>query len=307
MHPKFNGRLACLLLVTLTALASGPANAGTPEQAMALPLIVPEPVFASLGRVTGNLNQQRIMDRGSIIRISFPDNQQTLPADTGVVFFRQGLRLSQDGRSLGILAIPVGTGQSLTRTSEAQEVADPVAAGTAWVRLERLRQEITRGDSIMTRTQTEAWAAADPACAGNRKGEPDQSGKDGAAPAPFSVIALADNQASAGILSTSQDLVIISGGCKAGLTTGQTVSLWRPTSRGFGRKLDQAVEDRDNDSASVLDDNPGITRTLAPGHRIGNGVIVATYADAAIVRIRVATQPVQVGDQARPTHVRTQP
>lgn len=307
MHLKFNGAFAGLaIILTFTALASSrPAIAATPEQAMALPLIVPEPVFASLGRVTSNLNHQRIMDRGSIIRIRFPDDQQTLPADTAVVFFKQGLRLSDGERNLGILAIPVGYGHSLTRVSEAQDVADPVTPGIAWVRLERLRQEVARGDSIMTRTQNDAWAES--ACPKNQQNGAAKYDKSGAATPSFRVIALADSKASAGILSTTQDLVVVSGGCKAGLENGQPISLWRPSGSTFGRKLDQPVEARDNDSTSVLDDNPGITRTLAPGLRIGHGIVAAAYTDAAIVRIRVATQPVQVGDEARPTQVRKQP
>lgn len=308
MHPKFFGlRPFLLYAVTIAALAAPPLVAATPEQLMALPLIVPEPVFNSLGRVTSDLRNQRIMDRGSILRISFPDGQQSLPADMGVVFFRQGLRLTDGERKLGILAIPIGYGQALTRTAESQEVADPVSPGVGWVRLERTRQEVTRGDSIMTRAQAERWTEKTCLPNPNPNDAADPQGNNAIPATSFNVIALADSKASAGLISTTQDLVVISGGCKTGLNTGQSLSLWRPTIRAHGRKLDEAVEDRDNDSTSVLDDNPGITRTLAPGHRIGNGVVVAVYEHAAIVRIRVATQPVQIGDQVRPTHARKQP
>ncbi|MEY3982138.1 MAG: hypothetical protein RLZZ281_1007 [Pseudomonadota bacterium] len=276
-------------------------------QAPNLPIIVPEAVFANLGRVTGATLQQQIMDRGSIVRVQFADPKDRLAPDTPVVLFRQGLRLRNEGKSgdrnLGILAVPVGRGRTLQALTENAEIADPNEPGVAWVRLQSVRQEISRGDSLMSERDAQRWQAS--ACETPSEQEAPQ-------PKPRSstelqVIALVSSDVLADPLSTSLDLVIISGGCQAGLKTGQSLSLWRPPVTTFGRKLDQPIEARDNSSTSVLDDNPGITRTQVPGHRIGSGVIVATYAEAAIVRLRVATQPVQLGDQVRPTHIRNTP
>ena len=259
---------------------------------------MPEAVFSNLGRVTGATTEQRIMDRGSIIRIRLADNQDRLSPDTGVLLFRQGLRLRDGDRNLGILAVPVGRGRTLQRLSENEEIADPNEQGVAWVRLQAVRQEVSRGDSLMTEREAKQWEAGscDKTTSAESDRMPDADN--------MKVIALVSSNVLADPLSTSLDLVIISGGCQAGLAAGRSVSLWRPPVTTYGRKLDQPVEARDNNSASVIDDNPGILRTKTPGHRIGSGVVVAAYPDAAIVRLRVATQPIQVGDQARPTHIR---
>ncbi|MBU3667532.1 MAG: hypothetical protein FGM53_03215 [Rhodocyclaceae bacterium] len=282
--------LAGLLTAGLSSLALA--------QNLGLPIILPEAVFSSLGRVTGATTEQRIMDRGSIVRIRLGDNQERLSPDTGVLLFRQGLRLRDGGRSLGVLAVPVGRGRSLQRLSENEEIADPNEPGVAWVRLQSVRQEVSRGDSLMTERDAKQWEAGNCDKTTVGKADPTPDAED------IKVIALVSSNVLADPLSTSLDLVIISGGCAAGLTTGRAVSLWRPPVTTYGRQLDQPVEARDNNSASVIDDNPGILRTKTPGHRIGSGVIVAAYPDAAIVRLRIATQPIQVGDQARPTPLR---
>ncbi len=296
MRLNFNRRLPLRLFLvsTLTFGLSSLALA----QTLGLPLIVPEAVFAKLGRVTGATTQQRIMDRGSIIRIRLADSQDRLPPDTGVLLFRQGLRLRDGDRQLGVLAVPVGRGRTLQRLSENEEIADPDEPGVAWVRLQSVRQEVSRGDSLMTERDAKEWESSPcdkPAAA---KPDPTSDADD------VKVIALVSSNVLADPLSTSLDLVIISGGCHAGLTAGRSVSLWRPPVTTYGRKLDQPVEARENNSASVIDDNPGILRTKAPGHRIGSGVVAAAYPDVSIVRLRVATQPIQVGDQVRPTPIR---
>ena len=75
----------------MTLMAFGFA-ADVMAQAPNLPIIVPEAVFANLGRVTGATLQQQIMDRGSIVRVQFADPKDRLAPDTPVVLFRQGLR-----------------------------------------------------------------------------------------------------------------------------------------------------------------------------------------------------------------------
>lgn len=266
-----------------------------------LPLVLPEAVFASMGRVTGDTTDQRIMDRGSIIRVQLADPQTTLPPDTDVLLFRQGLRL-RDGkgkRTLGVLAVPVGQGRTLHRFSEAQEIAEPERPGVAWVRLQGGRQEVARGDSLMTVSDAERWAngaCQPPPAAASSAADSKPSTTD----VQSQVVALAASNGQAGLLSASLDLVAVSGGCANGLAVGQPVSIWRPTVMSYGRKLDQPVEARDNDSSSVFDDNPGIARTQTPEHRIGSGVVVAVYPEAALVRIRVVTQPIEIGDRIRP-------
>ena len=266
-----------------------------------LPLVIPEAVFAQLGRVTGSTTEQRIMDRGSIIRVQLADPQTTLPPDTDVLLFRQGLRL-RDGkgkRTLGILAVPIGQGRTLRRLTEAQEIAEPDRPGVAWVRLQAVRQEVARGDSLMTVSDAERWtndACQPPTAAASSAADSKASvtGKQS------QVVALAASNGQAGLLSASLDLVAVSGGCASGLAVGQPVSIWRPKVMSYGRKLDQPVEARENDSSSVFDDNPGITRTQTPEHRIGSGVVVAVYPEATLVRIRVVTQPIEIGDRIRP-------
>lgn len=284
------GVLGFLLGVSMPAMA----------QTANLPIILPEAVFSNLGRVTGATTQQRIMDRGSIIRIKLADAQDRIPPDTDVVLFRQGLRLRNHDRTLGVLAVPVGRGRTLQRLTENEEIADPNEPGIAWVRIQSVRQEVSRGDSLMTASEAQRWTS-------QRCDEPSPQ-ENATTQAPDArVIGLVSSDVLADPMSTSLDLVVISGGCQNGLKAGQSVSLWRPPVGTYGRKLDQPVEARDNNSNSVLDDNPGITRTQIPGHRIGSGVIVAAYPEASLVRIRVATQPVQIDDQARPTHLRNQP
>ena len=268
-------------------------------QTPGLPIVVPEAVFKNLGRVTGATTQQRIMDRGSIVRVKLADDQERIPPDTEVVLFRQGLRLRSGERTLGVLAVPVGRGRTLQRLTENQEIADPNEAGVAWVRIHAVRQEVSRGDSLMTASEAQRWGAS--TC-----DEP--TGKDPSPnPDDARVIGLVSSDVLADPLSTSLDLVVVSGGCQSGLKTGRAVSLWRPPVTTYGRHLDQPVEARDNNSASVLDDNPGIARTQIPGHRIGSGIVVAAYPDVALVRVRIATQPVQINDQARPTQLKNQP
>lgn len=305
MRLKFNRRWACRLgvLAALTLHLSTPA-AAAPSRVDEWPLILPEAVFSSLGRVTGGITAQRIMDRGSIIRIQLADPQSALPPDTDVVLFRQGLRLRDGKRPLGVLAVPVGQGRTLNRLTEDQEIADPSTTGVAWVRLHAVRQEISRGDSLMTASEAAQWASA--ACKDADATTGATSVSEPAQPRS-AVIALAASNSQAALLSSSWDLIAVSGGCAAGLSAGQSVSLWRPAVTSYGRKLDHAVEAQDNDSGSVFDDNPAITRTQTPGHRIGSGTVVVAYPEAALVRIRVATQPVEIGDQVRPTHIRKQP
>lgn len=272
-------------------------------QSADLPIIVPEAVFANLGRVTGGTTQQRIMDRGSIIRIKLADDQERIAPDTEVVLFRQGLRLRNADRTLGVLAVPVGRGRTLQRLTENQEIADPNEPGVAWVRIQSVRQEVSRGDSLMTASAAQQWAAN--GCEDTQRKDPPQ--KDPANPRDARVIGLVSSDVLADPMSASLDLVVLDGGCQSGFRNGQAVSLWRPPVTSYGRRLDQPVDARDNNSTSVIDDNPGITRTQIPGHRIGSGVVVAAYADTALVRIRVATQPVQIDDQVRPMLLRNQP
>ena len=295
-------RLLATLLLLLAPICAIAQTAG-------LPIIVPEAVFANLGRVTGGTTQQRIMDRGSIIRIKLTDDQDRIPPDTDVLLFRQGLRLRSADRTLGVLAVPVGRGRTLQRLTENQEIADPNEPGVAWVRIQSVRQEVSRGDSLMTASDAQRWGAT--SCDEPTRKDPPpanpNTSTNPANPGDARVIGLVSSDVLADPLSASLDLVVISGGCQTGLKTGQAVSLWRPPVTTYGRKLDQPVDARDNNSASVIDDNPGIARTQIPGHRIGSGVIVAAYAEAALVRIRVATQPVQVDDQVRPMLLRNQP
>ncbi len=272
-------------------------------QSAGLPIIVPEAVFANLGRVTGGTTQQRIMDRGSIIRIKLADDQERIAPDTEVVLFRQGLRLRNADRTLGVLAVPVGRGRTLQRLTENQEIADPNEPGVAWVRIQSVRQEVSRGDSLMTASAAQLWAAN--GCEDSQRKDPPQENP--ANPRDARVIGLVSSDVLADPMSASLDLVVLDGGCQSGFRNGQAVSLWRPPVTSYGRRLDQPVDARDNNSTSVIDDNPGITRTQIPGHRIGSGVVVAAYADTALVRIRVATQPVQIDDQVRPMLLRNQP
>lgn len=298
MPLKFNRRPACRLALHAVLLLCLPALAAAAQPAAGeLPLVLPEAVFANLGRVTGSTTEQRIMDRGSIVRVQLADTQNTLPPGTDVLLFRQGLRLRDGNRTLGVLAVPVGRGRTLQRTTEGQEIADPNVTGIAWVHLQAVRQEVTRGDSLMAVSDAERWANNACEYRGEKADAPSATTK--TAGEHNEVLALAASHGQAGLLSSSPDLVVVSGGCAAGLTFGQPVSLWRPPVMSYGRKLDQPVEARENDSASVFDDNPGITRTPTPEHRIGSGVVVAVYPEAALVRIRVVTQRIEIGDRIR--------
>jgi hypothetical protein len=302
MHRRFNPLLQTRL--ALTALLWG-VSMHALGQSAGLPIIVPEAVFANLGRVTGGTTQQRIMDRGSIIRIKLADDQERIAPDTEVVLFRQGLRLRNADRTLGVLAVPVGRGRTLQRLTENQEIADPNEPGVAWVRIQSVRQEVSRGDSLMTASAAQQWGANN--CEETPRTEAVQKDPTPTNPADARVIGLVSSDVLADPMSASLDLVVMDGGCQSGYRNGQAVSLWRPPVISYGRKLDQPVDTRDNNSSSVIDDNPGISRTQIPGHRIGSGVVVAAYADSALVRIRVATQPVQVDDQVRPMRLRNQP
>jgi len=275
--------LATVLIGLSTALA----------QAEPLPLIVPEATFGNLGRITGDTLNQRLMDQHSTIRIQLSDPTARLEPDAPLLVFRQGLRLSTpDGRVLGVLAVPVAQGQSLSQKAEAAEIANPDQAGVAWMRLQSLQQEVMRGDSVMTRQEAQDYAP--PTCKAAATDNPSMS----------QVIAIVSQ---ANMLSSTGDLLAVSGGCAAGLARGSKVTLWRPTVTTYGRKLDQPVDDTRNDSASVFDDNPAITRTKTPGHRVGTAIVVATYPDTAIIRIQQITQAAQPGDLVRSSPTKTQP
>lgn len=275
------------LLVASSVLAAAVAAPLPPD----LPLILPDAVFADLSRITGGVTEQRLLDQGSIARVHLNDSRANLPPDTPVVFFRQGVRLNAKGQTLGVLAVPVGEGVSLRRSTEAHEIADPGEPGIAWVRISSVRLEIMRGDSLMTRDEATRWAAA-----------PCPTGKSPLAAIPQStlpnaeVLALAtDND----LLSATLGFVVASGGCNAGFSTGQSVSLWRTPVVNYGRKLDKAVDSGKYNSASVFEDNPAISETQTPGYRIGQGIVIAAYPETAIIQIRTTTHPIEVGDHVR--------
>lgn len=287
MRPKFNR--AVLLAVLLMGLSSAAALAEP------LPLVMPEAAFAALPRITGNTLNQRLMDQHSTIRIQLSESDERLPPNTPVLVFRQGLRLSTpEGHILGVLAVPVGSGQTLSHQAEAAEIANPDQAGVAWMRLKSLQQEVMRGDSVMTRT--EATTYAPPICKPLPLAE-----RPTVTPKVMAIVSQAD------MLSSGGDLLAISGGCAAGLTRNSTVSLWRPAVATYGRKLDQPVDDTRNDSASVFDDNPAISRSQTPSHRVGTAIVVASYPDTAIIRIQQIVQAVQPGDLVRLSPTKTQP
>ena len=264
-------------------------------QAEPLPLIVPETTFSSLARITGDTLNQRLMDQHSTIRIQLNDPAARLEPDTPLLIFRQGLRLSTpDGRVLGVLAVPVAQGRTLSQKAEAAEIANPDQAGVAWMRLQSLQQEVMRGDSVMTRKEAQDYAP--PVC------KTTATSSDSSTTSQVIAIVSQSN-----MLSTAGDLLAVSGGCAAGLTRGSQVTLWRPTVTTYGRKLDQPVDDTRNDSASVFDDNPAITRTQTPGHRVGSATVVATYPDTAIIRIQQITQAAQPGDLVRPSPAKIRP
>jgi hypothetical protein len=254
-----------------------------------LPLILPEPTFQTLPRITGNLINQRMMDSHSIIRVRYTNPAQALPPGTPVIVFRQGLQLKgSDGKALGILAIPVAQGQTLNQATLDQEIAQPADKSSGWFRVSALRQEVMRGDSLMTRA--EAMTHQPARC---KRSEPPN---DGVLP-PVKIIALAGQT---DMMATGGGLVIVSGGCQNGLHTGDPLTIWRNEVTQFGRRLDQAVENPQNNAYKVFEDNPDITRELSSAHRVGNGTIVASYPSVAIVQIHQLSQAIQLGDLIRP-------
>lgn len=282
MGLKFN-RLV-LIVLTLFGLCGLSAFV---QAAPPLPLIVPEATFVTLPRITGTTLNQRMMDTHSLIRIQLGKSSDPLSPNTPLTVIRQGLRLrSPDGKILGVLAIPVAQGHTLSEAARIREIAEPVSTNTDWMRLDVLYQETMRGDSVMTRAEVKAVHRTADHCAAAAISPPPAS----------EVIALASHM---DLMATRGELVVISGGCQAGLGEGRPVSLWRPAATTFGRKLDQAVEDPKNDSNSVFEDNPAISREKTPGHRVADGRVVTAYDNAAIVQIHALSQAVQPGDLIR--------
>ncbi len=282
MGLKFN-RLV-LIVLTLHGLCgfSTFVHAAPP-----LPLIVPEVSFNTLPRITGTTLNQRMMDTRSIIRIQLNASETTFAPNTPLIVIRQGLRLrTPGGKALGVLAIPVARGHTLSETARAREIADPATANADWMRLDLLYQETMRGDSVMTQAEVNAMQQSADRCTATPT-----SGSTAA-----EVIALASHM---DLMATRGELIVVSGGCQAGLSGGRQVSLWRPATTTFGRKLDQAVEDPKNDGKSVFEDNPDISREQTAGHRVADGHVVAAYADAAIVQIDNLSHAVQSGDMVR--------
>ena len=287
MRFKFNGSV--LVAITLLGLLSAKA------WAEALPLIVPEATFRTLPRITGNTLNQRLLDLHSTIGIQLTDPTERFKPDTPIVVLRQGLRLNTpDGRKLGVLAVPIARGHTLSQQTEADEIANPNQPGVAWIRLQSLHQEVMRGDSVITQSQAQAYQP--PACKA-----PTDSDTSALASQVIALVSQAD------MLSSGGELLIISGGCSAGLTQGGLVTLWRSALTTYGRKLDQPIENARHDGSSVFDDNPAITRAQTPGHRIGTATVAAVYPDAAIIRIRNITQAAQPGDLVRISPAKTSP
>ena len=289
MRLKFNRAAFVATAVTgFMVLTTAPSRAET------VPLIVPEATFSALARITGDTLNQRLMDQHSTIRIQLTDPAARLQADTPLLVFRQGLRLSTpEGRMLGVLAVPVAQGQTLSTKAEANEIANPEQPGVAWMRLQSLQQEVMRGDSVMTRTEAQAYAP--PGCEKTAPADATTTSQ------VLAIVSQAD------MLSSAGDLLAVSGGCTAGLSRGSKVTLWRTTVATYGRKLDQPVDDTRNDSSSVFDDNPAIARTQTPGHRVGTATVLAAYPDTAIIRIQDITQAAQPGDLVRPSPAKTRP
>lgn len=282
MGLKFN-RLV-LTVLTLCALCGLSAFV---QAAPPLPLIVPEATFVTLPRITGTTLNQRMMDTRSIIRIQLGEASDAFTPNTPLTVIRQGLRLrAPGGKTLGVLAIPVAQGHTLSEAARAREIAEPVSTNVDWMRLDVLYQETMRGDSVMTRTEVKAIYQSADHCAAAAISPPPAS----------EVIALASHM---DLMATRGELVVVSGGCQAGLGEGRQVTLWRPATTTFGRKLDQAVEDPKNDSNSVFEDNPVINREQTPGHRVADGRVVAAYDSTAIVQIHALSQAVQPGDLVR--------
>lgn len=287
MRPKFNRTV--LLAIVCMGLSSAAALAEP------LPLVVPEAAFGALPRITGDTLNQRLMDQYSTIRIQLSESDERLPPDTPLLVFRQGLRLSTpEGQVLGVLAVPVGSGHTLSQKAESAEIANPDQVGVAWMRLQSLQQEVMRGDSVMTRAEAKTYAP--PICKPLPLAERPMS-----TPQVMAIVSQSNRLASGG------DLLAVSGGCAAGLTQRSTVTLWRPAVATYGRKLDQPVDDTRHDSDSVFDDNPAISRSQTPGHRVGSAVVVVSYPNTAIIRIQQIIEAVQPGDLVRLSPTKTQP
>lgn len=285
---KFN-RLVVSICAPITLWSSA-------SLAQTLPLIIPEAEFRTLPRITGNTLNQRMMDAYSVIRLQFSDASQTLAPDTPITVFRQGLRLrTPDGQALGVLAIPVAQGSTLSAAALERDVANPSQRGVGWLRLKSMRQEVIRGDSVMT--QGELATHQPVSC-------PPTPSPSLPSTSRAEVIALASQT---DIMSGSGDLVVVSGGCALGLNNGREVTFWRPANVTYGRRLDQPVEDPTNDGNSVFEDNPDIAKESSSSHRVGQGIVIASYTSAAMVRVRGISQAVQTGDIVRPTSSRSSP
>lgn len=289
MRLKFN-RYNPLFIVFCGLLSSGVSAQAVP---LAVPLVVPESIFKTLGRITGDTLNQRLMDQHSIVRVQLADPQAQIAPETPLVVFRQGIRLkAPGGETLGVLAIPVARARTLSRQTAALEIAHPDQPGVAWMHIQSLQQEVMRGDSVMA--QEAAKQLESPPCT-----PPADS------PAKAAQVLALVSQAD--MLSANGDLVAISGGCANGMTPGATVTLWRPATKTYGRKLDQPVEDRRNNATSVFEDNPAIAPNQTPTHRVGTGTVLASYPDTAIVRIQNISQAVQPGDLVRLLTTKTRP
>ena len=293
MRPKFNRALVVAphvaTLISLLMLCVPSAS-----RADTVPLIVPESTFSTLPRITGDTLNQRLMDLHSTIRIQLADPVARLQPDTPLLVFRQGLRLSTPGgRVLGVLAVPIARGETLGQQRESSEIAQPEQPGVAWMRLQSLQQEVMRGDSVMTLTEARAYAAT--SC------KTTDLDAEAAPPQVMAIVSQAD------LMSSTGDLLAVSGGCAAGLNPGNVVSLWRPTVTTHGRKLDNPIDDTRNDSDSVFEDNPAITRTQTPSHRVGSARVMAGYPDVAILRVLKISQPAQPGDLVRADPIKAKP
>lgn len=284
MAYKFN----CLALM-LGLWAGLWPTIGTAQSSQPLPLILPESTFQSLPRVTGNLINQRMMDSHSIIRVRFTDPSQALPPSTALIVFRQGLRLkAADGKELGILAIPVAQGETLSQITLNQDIANPADTSSGWFRISTLRQEIMRGDSIISRADAIKYQPEGCSRAATLNEKVLQ---------PMKVLAQAGQT---DMMASGGALIIVSGGCQNGLVNGDLVTIWRDETTSFGRRLDQPVEDSKNNAKAVFEDNPDISRELSPSHRVGSGTVVVSYPSVAIVQIYQVSQAVQSGDLIRP-------
>ncbi|WVH08994.1 MAG: hypothetical protein EoVTN8_306 [Fluviibacter phosphoraccumulans EoVTN8] len=204
MRLKFNR--AAFLVTTLMGLSSAAALAEP------LPLVMPEAAFGALPRITGDTLIQRLMDQYSTIRIQLAESAECLPPDTPLLVFRPGLRLSTpEGRTLGVLAVPVASGQTLSHQAEMAEIANPDKSGVAWMRLQSQQQEVMRSDSVMTRAEAKTYAP--PLCKPLPLAERTTS-------QVMAIVSQTNRLASGG------DLLAVSGGCAAGLTRNDSASVF---------------------------------------------------------------------------------